>query len=256
MDHASIKNIISYLIIASIFVTGQGWQGIGFDLYWYYPFYFLFVIYGILVYHRIDLRIFFVVTACIVYTLLTWDLSLSLVMKQVVNICFSIAVFYYFIVHESFDFTAIFRKYVAFAKLILILGFVQVLLFTIGAGHIFLTVFSFLKSYPVHERLQSISHEPSYIGFTFGPIVFIAVHNLLTKSNFFITRWWCILFIVGYILTQSSVAFAGLLLSLVLVYFKNFSVRKLQFALIAFGGMIASAPGNSPHRLSDIGESP
>ena len=241
MDHALIKNVISYLIIASIFVTGEGFKGPGFDFYWYYPFYLLFVVYGVFAYHRLNVKIAAVFASIILYSLLSYEFTIGPVIKQIVNVCFSAAVFYYMLWHENFNLRNIFEKYIGFAKIVLILGFIQVFLFAVALGSVFTNVFPFLQNYPVHERLQSITQEPSYIAFTFAPIIFIALHNLFFGTRYFLNRTWSILFLVGYLLTQSSVAYIGLLMSIGLLYFKNFSVRKLQYAMIAFSGVVLIA---------------
>src|SRR5436189_2056558 len=67
-----IKKIISYLFIASIFITGDGITGVGFTFYWYYFIYIPFVFIGILVYHRINVKIVLALAALILYALLTY----------------------------------------------------------------------------------------------------------------------------------------------------------------------------------------
>jgi hypothetical protein len=242
MDNKAIKNIISYLIIASIFVTGEGFQ-IGIDAYWYYPVYILFLIFGVFAYHKMNWKIFSVIILVILFSLFTYKIELTLVIKQLVNVIFSAAVFYYFLCHESFDLTAIFSKYVKVAKVILIIGFVQVLVFLLGAGETFVNIFFFLKSYHVHDRLQSLTQEPSFIAITFAPIIFFSLYNILHRTELFLSRRWSYWFIVGYLLTQSSIAYTGLICCGILIYFKDFSPKKLQYFLFAAGGIVLIALG-------------
>ena len=237
MKNALINNIISYIILATVFITGGGFTDIGFTIYWYYPFYILFVVYGILIYRVADIKVVSVFIVIVLYSVLTYQYGLNLVVKQLINIGFSFAVFYYFIVHERFDLVGIFEKYISVAKIVLLIGFIQVMLFSVGLGSVFTFVFPYLKNYSVTIRLQSIADEPSYIGLTFVPVVFLSLHNLFHRNYYLIGKWWSILFCVGYLMTLSSVAYIGMLIMLCLLYVKNFSYRKLQFVLFIFLGI-------------------
>lgn len=237
MNKTLINNIFSYIIIASIFVTGAGFEGSIFKFYWYYPFYIIFLITGLLVFRKVEFKPFLVLIAIIIFSLLTYQSNLLLVVKQIVNISFSWVVFYYFICLEKHDIIKLFEKYVKFAKVLAVLGLIQVLLFSIGLGNFFLWAFPWLKDYQVSNRLQSLTQEPSYIAFTFAPIVFIAIHNLFYRKRHFMNRGWSFLFILCYMLTLSSIAYFGLLLMLVMAYFKNFTYFKLQLIGFAFLGI-------------------
>lgn len=233
MDHKVIKAIISYLIIASIFITGTANRE-GITFYWYYPLYIAFILYVLLVHPRLNLKILAAFVAIVLYALLTFKAGFSLVVKQVFNIGLHVVVFYFYLWFENFDSSAIFSRLIRFAKIVLVLGFVQVFLFQVGLGKIFLTVFPFVASFPVSTRLQSITQEPSYIAFVFAPIVFASLHNIFYRTRFLLNRTWSVLFVAGYLLTLSSIAYLSVLIMLLLLYFKNLSLRKLQSAIFVF----------------------
>jgi hypothetical protein len=237
MDNTTIKNLITYIILASIFITGAGFGGDTFVIYWYYPIYALFIIYGILVYHRINLSILAVFIGITLYAVVTYKAGFSLVVKQLVNLTFYGLTFYFLLCHEHFDIVGVFRKYIKFSKWILVIGFVQVFLYALDLGAIYSFVFPFLDATHTEIRLQSIAQEPSLIAFTFSPIVFLSLHNVFYKTDYLLSKRWSWLFIIGYLLTQTTNAYLAFIIMLILLYFKSFTVRKLQFALIFFGAI-------------------
>jgi hypothetical protein len=98
-------------------------------------------------------------------------------------------------------------------------------------------MFPFLKVTNITIRMQSITQEPSFLAFTFVPIIFLSLYNLTHKERYFLGKRWCVLFVVGYILTVSILAYLGIILIVLTLYFKNFSVKKLSFALFVFMGI-------------------
>ncbi len=237
MYNAIIKSVISYLIIASIFIMGNPILEMGFFLYWYHLVYILFAVYAIFIYHSIDAKIFQVLLLIIVYSLLTYQYEISLVLKQLINITFTFFIFYNFIKHEKFDFEEIFRKYIVFSKVVLVLGFIQVFLFSLKLERLFFLGFPFLEGTNINIRMQSITQEPSFLANTFVPIVFLSFYNLMHRDGFFINKKWSLLFIIGYILTFSIIAYLSIIIMLLALYFKVFTFKKLYFLLLFFSGL-------------------
>src|SRR5260221_2276682 len=230
-----IKNVLTYFIIASIFITGEGFEmNIGFLVYWYHFIYLPFIVYCLLTYHRVSAKVLLTFMVIVVFSLLTYKVGINLVIKQLINIGLSTIVFYNLIVHEKYNFEEVFRKYIVFSKIVLILGLLQVLLFYAGWGNYFRNAFPFLWETNMTFRLQSITDEPSFIALTFVPVVFLSLYNLFYRRTYLLGRSWAYLFVLGYVLTLSTVAFLGVIIMLLLLYFKNFSVKKLAFSLVAF----------------------
>jgi hypothetical protein len=238
MANAFIKNLITTLLLWSIFITGEGIITEPFRLYWYYPLYAFFIAYCLVVYHRLDFRIVLTILFIIVYTLLTFKSGFPLVVKQLVNVSFSLLVFSFLIIHEDRDLPKLFAKYIKVAKVVALLGLVQVVMFAGGIGHWYVKIFPWLRTYDVQIRLQSITQEPSYIALTFAPIVFVSVHNLFFKKKEFISKTWSLIFIAVYLLTGSSIAFAGLMVIMMLVYFKYITYTRAALAWVALAGVL------------------
>jgi hypothetical protein len=236
MNSQLIRNIISYTILLPVFLTGAPAR-IDFDVYWYYPIYIAFALCSTLIYHKLSSRLLFVLTCIAAYSFLTFNYGLSLVIKQLINIIFSIIVFYNFLVFEKFDYVEIFRKYVNVAKVVLLFGFVQLSFFYLGKGEVFVKIFPWLSQANITVRLQSFAQEPSFVALTFSPVVFLSLHNLFYRKRYLLSRTWSILFIIGYLLTFSFLALISFLISLVLLYFKRFTYTKLYLAIFAVAGL-------------------
>ena len=241
MGNAIAKKLISYLILSTIFIMGKPIVEIGFYLHWYHIVYIFFAIYSIIVFHSISRNVLTFIVILTVYSLLTYQYSVGLVFKQLINLTFVIFVSYSFIRHEKFDFYEIFRKYAVCCKVVLIIGFIQVLLYSLGLESLYFAVFPYLKETNINIRMQSVTLEPSFLAFTFVPILFMSFYNLFYNQVFFFNKKWSVAFVVGYVLTFSAVAYVSILMVLFVLYFQNFTLRKLSYMVFVFFGIWALA---------------
>lgn len=232
-----IGAIFSYLIMVSIFISGDGIAEVGFTFYWYYIIYIPFFLFGLMAYRKFDWNVFLILCLIAVYSLLTFQYDLSRVIKQLVNISFSIAVFYFLLAFEKFDYQKIIRKYIAVCKIVLIIGFIQVALYALdaagfGTGKYFLAVFQFLKTSHISYRFQSITQEPSYLAYVFAPVAFLSLYGILTNEYFIVNRKWGFLFILAYLLTFSLVAYVGLICMVLVIFFRSITPAKIYGSVI------------------------
>lgn len=234
----SVKGILSYIVLTSIYLTGQYIEtGIGFTIYWFYFPYAFLIFLGIVKDSKFDLRILLFLVALVIFSLATFQYGFPLVIKQLFNISFSLFAFYYLIKFEQFNFPAILSKYIQISKVVLVLGYVQVFLFAIGGDQYFGFVFPFVRETNISIRMQSIATEPSFLTLGLTPVVFLSLYNLFYRRTFYLNWKWCLLFVGGYLLTLASTAYLGLLLMLAILYFKNFSVRKFLWSIGALTGI-------------------
>jgi hypothetical protein len=237
MDYKIGKEIVSYCLITSIFITGTAVGEISFSIYWFTPIYVLFLVYGIATYQKINAKVVYALAGLVLYSLLTFKSDVQLVIKQLVNISMFTLVFYYLIAQENYSLDSVFRKYVLVAKVILVIGYVQVLAFYLGFDEPFLRIFPFLKNTNISYRFQSLSEEPSFLGITFTPIVFLVLHNFFYGTRFLVTRTWGFFFVVGYLLTFASTCYLAFVFMLGLLYLKNFSLQKAMM-FFAFASVV------------------
>ena len=238
MDNAILKKIVSYIILCSIFVTG-GMLHVGFTIEWYYFLYLAFSLVCLILYRRFNILFGLLLIILFAGSLMTYQTGIALVWKQLFNVSFSVFVFYNFLIWEDWNYDSIFTKYVNLCKIVLVIGFFQVFIFAVDSyggplRSIYFSVFPFLRETNISARFQSVTMEPSFIAFTFAPIVFLSFYNLTRRSTYVISTIWSLLFILGYIVTLSVVAFMGILVMLLILYFKNFTVQKLSVSIIVF----------------------
>ena len=203
-------------------------------MYWFYIPYALVIIFGIIRTPKFNYKILLLLLFIIAYSLLTYQYGLTLVVKQLVNILFSALAFYYYLTLEDFNLESIFRKYILISKVVLLLGYLQVFLFTIGYGHFFTTIFPFLRNTNISFRFQSITAEPSFLTLGLVPVVFFSLNTLFYERLPYINKKWSILFVLGFLLTFATTAYFALLLMLLILYCKNLSYQKVLFAGVAF----------------------
>ena len=243
MGNAIAKTLISYLILSTIFIVGKPLVEIGFYLLWYHIVYIFFAVYIIIVFHSIGRSLLTFILILIVYSLLTYQYSVGLALKQLINLTFVIFVSYGFLRHEKFDFYEIFRKYSVCCKVVLIIGFIQVLLFSLRLESLYFSVFPYLKVTNINARLQSVTSEPSFLAFIFVPILFMSFYNLFYNQVLFFNKKWSVAFVIGYFLTFSAVAYVSILMVLLVLYFQNFTLRKLSYVFFVFFGISVVAYG-------------
>jgi hypothetical protein len=65
----------------------------------------------------------------------------------------------------------------------------------------------------------------------------MSFYNLFYNQVFFFNKKWSIAFVVGYVLTFSAVAYFSIILILLLMYFQNFTLRKLTYVFFVFFGI-------------------
>jgi hypothetical protein len=241
----SLRVLVIYTLLFSFFLTGNGIETGYFTFYWYYPLYIVLLFTWLIQYHSIHRTVIIFLSIILIHSVIIFCLHgvapMKMVLQHLVNLAFSIVLFANYLRHEKFDLIEIFRKYIVVAKVVALIGFVQVVLFLIGRGEIFTYIFSFKTN--ISYRLQSVTLEPSFIAYTFAPVVFLSIYNLFNKRHFLISRLWSVLFILAYVLTFSSVAYFSLLLCLVLLFFSRWTIRKLVLsggaitliALVAIG---------------------
>ena len=236
---ATFRSTVSYLVVVSFFLTGNGFTNSIFTFYWYYPVYLVLIAYWVLAYRTINKVAIFGLSLMLLHSTLVLILhrfsGAEFMLKQVINIFFSTVVFAYFLRHEQYDIVEIFRKYCNVSKIVAIIGFVQVALFAVGAGDLFLKVFPFDSN--ISTRLQSVTLEPSFIAYTLCPVVFLSLYNLFNRRRLMFGYTWSLLFVLAYLLTISAVAMVALVFVFLVLYFNPFTLNRALMVVAIFSVM-------------------
>ena len=143
--------------------------------------------------------------------------------------------FYHILIITDFNFKKLFSWYIKFCYFLILIGMVQVISYLIDfeLGYNYnwiLNKWSLVKGGIVGIRVNSILSEPTYLATVVSPAIYIAIKNLISKSNLYINKYQSILIVVISILTTSSIGFFGILLSLLLVT----NTIRLRYLFIGF----------------------
>lgn len=237
MGHQVLKEVAIYLMIVSFFITGNGFFVDDLTIYWYYPVYLIVLACGVIFYHKINLNLAVFTFLLWVFAPITTYYEVDAVIKQLVNVSFSLIALYYVFVLADFDLSNLVQKYVVVSKIVVVIGFVQVLMFLFDKGQLYLSVFQFLKDSNITFRFQSVCQEPSYAGYVLAPVAFMSFHRIFYGSSEFLNRRWAFMIIGAYVLTFSLVAYVGIVLMVLMLYFKNFSYQRLYLFGVLLAGI-------------------
>lgn len=147
-------------------------------------------------------------------------------------------IFYRYVIHYyNYDVKKIFSIYMKFAYIVALLGLIQWLSYLFGI----LPGYNWKYIIPMNKwsvnlgglgiRINSTLSEPSYFGTIMSPAFFIAAYELFFKREKFLTRSKCLLIVIVYLLSFSSLAILGIFLSIILLAI-NFGLVRYIFLAI------------------------
>ncbi len=151
------------------------------------------------------------------------------------GLCLTILFFYHILILQSFDVKKLFYWYCKCCYLLSVIAVIQIFSFLIGfkLGYDFswiLNKWSVIYGGLIGIRVNSVLSEPSQLGIVLSPALYVAISNLVSKSNIIINKLQSLIILMVVILTTSSVAYIGLLICLLLV----FNTLKFRFLIIGF----------------------
>lgn len=171
-----------------------------------------------------------------IFSVLAGDNESFLLLKILLNIVVSSLFYYYVFESTGGDVKYWFDLYLKGAFYVALLGIVQVVSFKVGfrSGYDFTFI---LNKWGVQDggllgiRLNSIFSEPSYFGATIAPAFFVAVYSLISRNYNKYSTLQAVIIVAAYVLTFSSVAYAGIFVTLVLLLINFGFTRYLLIAI-------------------------
>jgi len=170
--------------------------------------------------------------------------------KIFANVAINLVFYRYVIQYYEYDVKRIFRLYLKFAYIVCVIGLIQWVSYLIG----FVPGYNWKMFLPLNKwsvnlggigiRINSTLSEPSYFGTIIAPAFFIAAYEFFFKKDNFYTRTQCLLIIIVYILSFSSLAIIGIFLSLLLVAI-NFGFIRYVFLAIPVTILLYSVAYNN-----------
>ncbi|MBL7912438.1 MAG: hypothetical protein JNJ41_15365 [Bacteroidia bacterium] len=157
--------------------------------------------------------------------------------KIFANLSVNLIFYQYVLQYYEFDVKLIFRKYLNISFIVCALGLFQLFSFWIGFKFGYdLTILLPLNKWGLNPgglgiRINSLFSEPSSLGIAIAPAFFISIYQLITRTNDFISLKRCLVILICYCLSFSSLAFLGIFLSIILITLNFGAVRYFLFAI-------------------------
>lgn len=158
-------------------------------------------------------------------------------LKIFLNISVNLVFYQYVMQYYSYDIKLIFRKYLYISFLMCALGLFQLASYWVG----FLQGYKLSLIFPLTKwgfnlgglgiRINSLFSEPSALGIAIAPAFFISIYQLFSRTNEFISLKKCLVIVICYCLSFSSLAFLGIFTSIILLALNFGAIRYFLIAL-------------------------
>lgn len=176
----------------------------------------------------------------------TWPMFIKIFLNIIVS-----GLFYYYVLCEyEFDIHLLMKYYMIGAYWVSLLGIIQLVSFRIG----FVTGYNYqwilnkwsLSVGTLGVRVNSIFSEAAYFGGSIGPAFFISTYCLIFRRKLFLNNLQYIIIILSYCATTATVAYVGILCTLILFLIQWGIVRNLVIFLPLFIFAYMFLYGNLP----------
>ena len=156
--------------------------------------------------------------------------------------------FYGWIRHFKTDVQLIFKWYCYSCWVLVIIGIIQIFSFFLGFKYgydfsWFLNKWGFVEGGVIGLRVNSILSEPTYLATALAPVIYVSIHNLISKSTFLFNKFQSILILMVAILTTSSIGYLGIIISILLCT-ETIRIRYILFGIIITALTFALAYNN------------
>ncbi len=163
--------------------------------------------------------------------------TMSKFIKIYANLAVSIVFYQYVMQYYNFDVKLLFKKYLNISFFVCVLGLFQLFSYWIG----FYFGYQLNAVLPLNKwglsvgglgvRINSVFSEPSSLGIAIAPAFFVSIFQLLTRSNSYLSLKRCLVIVICYCLSFSSLAFVGIFLTIVFLTLNFGAVRYFLFAI-------------------------
>lgn len=163
--------------------------------------------------------------------------TLAKFLKIYINVAVSLVFYQYVMQYYEFDVKRIFKMYLNVSFFVCVLGLIQLISFFVG----FTYGYDLSTSLPINKwglsrgglgiRINSIFSEPSYLGAYIAPAFFISIYQIITRTNNFLSLKRCIIIVLCYLLSASTVAYLGVFFALILLTLNYGAIRYFLLAV-------------------------
>lgn len=235
------ERAIDFLLVISIFFNSYVITKSPAEIYLsYIPIFLLLPIfvmkYGV---SRIILKIFIPLTVMGVIYIQLGDNTWSQFLKISIGFFTSLLFFHLILEHYKFNLERLFTIYMSACYIFAIIGIVQFVAWHLGITPLYrfnwiLNKWS-LSPGGLGIRVNSIFSEPSYVAASLAPAMFVSLYNITTNSSLFLTKKKCIVIILMYFLSFSSLGIFAFFMALIFLL-----VRKGFITAAVFVGPVTA----------------
>lgn len=242
------ERIVNGLISLSIFISSITFFKEPFEGYFHYIIFLslfpLFILrYGV---PKFPLKFLAIPLVVSIYYVLTGYNELFSFFKIFMGMVLSITFYQYVFMHYDYNVEKLFRMLLKGYKIVTAIAVIQGIGFILKIGPLYnykwiLNKWGLSYGGLIGIRLNSIFPEPAQFAIMLTPVVFVAVHHLLTRKYTFISFKWCITFLFVFLLTGSSTGYASLFFILIILLINyNHFLDFVVFFTISFtiGGFL------------------
>jgi hypothetical protein len=157
--------------------------------------------------------------------------------KIYLNISVSLIFYQYVLQYYNYDVKLIFKKYLNVSYIVCAIGLFQLSSYLVG----FTFGYNLRNFIPLNKwglnfgglglRINSVFSEPSALGIAISPAFFISAYQLITRTNFMLSLKKCLIIVICYCLSFSSLAFFGVFLSIILITINYGALRYFVIAI-------------------------
>lgn len=158
-------------------------------------------------------------------------------LKIFINICVNLVFYQYVLQYYNYDIKLIFKKYMSISFVVCALGLFQLVSFwfSFEPGYKLSLIFPVTKwgfnLGGLGIRINSLFSEPSALGIAIAPAFFISLYQMFSRTTDFLSLKKCLVIIICYCLSFSSLAFLGIFFSIILLAINFGAVRYFLLAV-------------------------
>ena len=170
--------------------------------------------------------------------------NLSFTFIKIYGGLFVMILFYFHIINiVNFNIEYLFYWYCRFSLLLSIIGLIQLVSFLLNFkfGYDFtwiLNKWGVVNGGLIGIRINSIISEPTYLATVLSPALYVAIKNIISKTDYIFNKYQSFLIILIVILTTSTIGYFGVLISILLC------TKTIRLRYIIFGVLITIAGFN------------
>lgn len=163
--------------------------------------------------------------------------SFKLLTKQVFGIFLHASTFYLLIKLNKYNIKKLFNIYLSLALIVGVIGIFQEVSYLLNfeIGYDFSCIIPSWRMGGLQKgflRVNSIMSEPASFCYSMMPAFFVSIATLFKSSYSYLKKWQCLIIVISFLLTFSSVGYIGIIFSFGLLFFNYAKIQHAVFGVL------------------------